>query len=209
MSTKLCKVYDSLPSGDLAHRQEWLGDRSDRGPQLKDLVSQQPGFGFKRALISNHAAVSKSEAAVPNRLLQLRALSQELAQQSRGTGAQVDHKVDPSPPRVLVGDSSPTGGLPLALSAFSAFLLFSLFRSLRCFFAFLAAVTFASDGGSSLVRAFGSGNSSCGSSSHNALRACLERGAAAFSSFSSFSAKAKTFSFLPAPGWSKRRAQVS
>ena len=96
-----------IPSrGDLAHRQEWLGDRSDRGPQLKDLVSQQPGFGFKRALVCNHAAVSKSEAAVPNRLLQLRALSQELARQSRGTGARVDHKVDPSPPRVLVGDSS-------------------------------------------------------------------------------------------------------
>ena len=103
----------------------------------------------------------------------------------------------------------PTGGLPLVFSAFSAFLLFSLFRSLRRFFAFLTAVTFASDGGSSLVRAFGSGNSSCASSSNNALRACLERGAAAFSSFSSFLAKEKTFSFFPAPGWSKRRAQVS
>ena len=128
----------------------------------------------------------------------------------------------PSPPRAPVGGSFRAGlgvategreaahrGLPLAFSAFSAFLLFSLFRSSRCFFAFLAAVTFVSDGGSSLVRAFGSGNSSCGSSSNNALRACLERGAAAFSSFSSFSAKGKTFSLFPAPGWSKRRAQVS
>ena len=53
---------------------------------------------------------------------------------------------------------------------FLSFLLFSLFRSLRRFFSFLTAVTFVSDGGSSLVRAFGSGNSFCGSSSNNAGR---------------------------------------
>ena len=58
------------------------------------------------------------------------------------------------PPKAEVAHRGP----PFAFSAFSA---------LRCFFAFLAAVTFVSDGGSSLVRAFGSGNSSCGSSSNS------------------------------------------
>ena len=48
--------------------------------------------------------------------------------------------------RAGLGVATEGRGLPTATLPFSAFLLFSLFGSLQSFFAFLAAVTFVSDG---------------------------------------------------------------